>query len=88
MEIEITKMSPKGQVVIPSSVRKEAKFKVSDKFLVFGEDDLVIFKRIKKPEIEKSFLEVTDKLKDVVIEEDFTRKDLGKLVKEVRAGKK
>jgi AbrB family looped-hinge helix DNA binding protein len=44
-----TKMSSKGQVVIPEDIRKKLKLKTGSQFVVMGEDDVVILKAIKPP---------------------------------------
>jgi AbrB family looped-hinge helix DNA binding protein len=44
-----TKMSSKGQVVIPEDIRKRLKLETGSQFIVMGEDDVVILKTIKPP---------------------------------------
>lgn len=44
-----TKMSSKGQVVIPDEIRKRMKLKTGAQFVVIGENDVVIFKTIAPP---------------------------------------
>jgi len=44
-----TKMSSKGQVVIPEDIRKRLKLKTGSQFIVMGENDVVILKTIKPP---------------------------------------
>lgn len=51
-EIELTTTSPKGQVVIPKSIREKLNIKEGTKFAVYGRDDIIIFKKIKMPTIE------------------------------------
>ncbi len=47
--IATTKMSSKGQVVIPEDIRKRLKLKAGSQFVVLGEDDVVILKTISAP---------------------------------------
>ncbi len=47
-----TKMSSKGQVVIPENIRKRLKLKAGSQFVVVGEDDVVILKAIAAPSME------------------------------------
>ena len=44
-----TKMSSKGQVVIPEEVRKRLQLVAGTQFLVLGEDDVVILKMVRPP---------------------------------------
>lgn len=60
MEIAITKISSKGQIVIPSSMRKD--MSVGEKLLIIKDHDRLIMKKI---------TEVTKKLKEDL---DFARR--------------
>jgi AbrB family looped-hinge helix DNA binding protein len=44
-----TRMSSKGQVVIPEDIRKRLKLKTGSRFVVVGKDDMIIFKTIAPP---------------------------------------
>ena len=44
-----TRMSSKGQIVIPEDVRKRLGLETGAQFLVVGENDVVILKTIAKP---------------------------------------
>jgi AbrB family looped-hinge helix DNA binding protein len=48
-----TKMSSKGQVVIPEDIRKRLNIKVGAQFVVVGENDVIIFKSISQPSMEE-----------------------------------
>ncbi len=47
--VSTTKMSSKGQVVIPENIRKQLNLKAGDQFVVVGEKDVVILKNISPP---------------------------------------
>ena len=49
--VATTKMSSKGQVVIPEDIRKRLNFKTGDQFVVVGDKDVVILKSITPPSI-------------------------------------
>ena len=49
MTVEITKMSSKGQVVIPQHIREELDAREGSIFAVIGSKDSVILKRIETP---------------------------------------
>jgi len=51
-EISTTKMSSKGQVVIPEDIRKKLGLKSGSRFMVLGEKDVVILKTIAPPSME------------------------------------
>lgn len=84
MEVELTKISEKGQIVIPSSLRKEMNINTSDKFLMFGENGTIIIKKIDKIPIKKTFDEIAKPLQRAAKQLGLTRKDLRKAIKDVR----
>ncbi len=48
-----TKMSSKGQVVIPEDVRKRLNLKAGTQFVVVGDSDVVILKAITPPSMDE-----------------------------------
>lgn len=48
-----TKMSSKGQVVIPDEVRKRLNLKAGTQFVVVGDNDVVILKAITPPSMDE-----------------------------------
>ena len=67
MNIELTKLSSKGQVVIPSSVRDMLGMKEGETLAVTTRDDLIVLKKVVNPleddletldEIKKSWKEI------------------------------
>lgn len=48
-----TKMSSKGQVVIPDEVRKRLNLKAGAQFVVVGDNDVVILKAITPPSMDE-----------------------------------
>ena len=62
MDVEITKMTSRGQVVIPQDIRQSKGLKEGEKFLVYDTGDSIVLKRIKNlqkakdiEEFEKTF---------------------------------
>ena len=47
--VATTKMSSKGQIVIPEAVRDQMNLEAGAQFVVIGEKDVVILKSIMKP---------------------------------------
>lgn len=47
--VETTRMSSKGQIVIPEAIRNRLGLKTGDKFLVLGDKDFVILKTLSNP---------------------------------------
>lgn len=51
--VSTTKMSSKGQVVIPENIRKQLNLKAGTQFVVVGEKDVVILKNIAPPSLDE-----------------------------------
>jgi len=51
--VATTRMSSKGQVVIPEDIRKQLRLKAGSHFVVLGKDDVVILKAISPPAMEE-----------------------------------
>ena len=51
--VATTKLSSKGQVVIPENIRKKLHLKAGAQFVVVGDKDVVILKNISPPMIEE-----------------------------------
>jgi len=58
--VETTRMSSKGQIVIPEAIRNRLGLKTGDKFLVLGDKDFVILKTLSNP----SMTEFNDLIKE------------------------
>jgi AbrB family looped-hinge helix DNA binding protein len=50
--IATTRMSSKGQVVIPETIRKQLNLNAGDQFIVVGEGDVVILKAVTVPDMD------------------------------------
>jgi len=85
-DLATTKMSSKGQVVIPESIRKRLKLKTGSQFVVVGDNDVVILKAIASPslaEFDSLILEARRQGKQSGIK----KSDIAAAIKKVR-GKK
>ena len=51
--VSTTKMSSKGQVVIPENIRKQLNLKAGAQFVVVGDKDIVILKNILPPTLDE-----------------------------------
>ena len=53
--VELTKLSSKGQIVIPQQVRDELKLKDGETFAVIGREDTIILKKVSVPSPKEVF---------------------------------
>ncbi len=47
--IEVTSISSRGQVVIPQNLREKLRINEGEKFVVIGEDNMIILKKLEMP---------------------------------------
>jgi AbrB family looped-hinge helix DNA binding protein len=84
--IATTKMSSKGQVVIPEEIRKRLKLKSGSRFVVVSERDVVILKRISPPSMDEFDALIADARKKAK-EVGMTRSDIDEAIVRVRGRK-
>jgi AbrB family looped-hinge helix DNA binding protein len=83
-DVATTKMSSRGQVVIPESVRSEMGLKPGSKFVVMWHDDVVMLKVISPPSLDE-FRVLQKELQQQAREKGLKRKDVGKAIAKVRS---
>jgi len=86
VNLTTTKMSSKGQVVIPEDIRNRLNLQVGSQFVVVGEKDVVIFKSITQPSM-KDFDKLIAKARKQAKKTGLKRSDIHKAVTEARGRK-
>ena len=81
--VATTKMSSKGQVVIPEDVRKALGLDVGAQFVVMGDGDVVILKKIETPG-RREFLALAAKAKSQARRAGMKPSDIREAVRSVR----
>jgi len=82
--VSTTKMSSKGQVVIPENIRKNLNLKAGAQFVVVGDKDVVILKSITPPSIDE-FDELITKARMDGKKAGLKKTDITDAIKKVRA---
>ncbi|HLE74808.1 MAG TPA: AbrB/MazE/SpoVT family DNA-binding domain-containing protein [Candidatus Bathyarchaeia archaeon] len=80
VEASTTKVSSKGQVVIPVNVRKAAGLKKGEKLLAIAFDDTVVLKRI----VDRTFEETVKPIWDRVRRMGLTEEDVDALIQKAK----
>ena len=84
MEAEMTRVSSRGQVVIPGPIREKLGLKDGSRLIVFGEGDTIILKKVgftSALERKQTLSSIRKKVKNLGI----TRRDVSREVEAVRA---
>ena len=81
-----TKLSSKGQIVIPEEIRERLGLKPGDQFVVVGDKDVVILKAISAPSLEEFDSLITESRRQAR-RAGMKRSDVQQAVRERRARK-
>ncbi len=81
-----TRMSSKGQIVIPEAIRKRLNLRPGVQFVVVGEEDVVILKAINSPGME-AFDKLIRQARQQAKMADLKRTDITKAVSKARGRK-
>ncbi|TVP60766.1 MAG: AbrB/MazE/SpoVT family DNA-binding domain-containing protein [Gemmatimonadales bacterium] len=82
-KVATTKMSSRGQVVIPEEVRKRLGLGAGSQFVVLGEGDVVVLKAIRAPSL-KDFDRLVSQAESAVEKAGMTPEDIEAAIREVR----
>jgi AbrB family looped-hinge helix DNA binding protein len=78
-----TKLSSKGQVVIPEEIRKRLGLEAGAQFVVVGEGDVVVLKALKAPRM-SDFKALLDEAQKSAEAAGLTPEDVERAIREVR----
>ena len=81
--IATTKMSSRGQVVIPESIRNRLKLGPGVQFAVFGQEDVIMFKVINPPAPDE-FERLKRELQQQARQDGLKQSDIIKAIAKVR----
>lgn len=83
-DVATTKMSSKGQIVIPEDIRKKLGLQPGSQFVVIGEDDTVILKMITAPDMSQ-FDELISRARTQARKAGLKRSDISSAIKKIRS---
>jgi len=81
--VEVTSLSSKGQIVIPSTIRNEMSIETGAKFVVISDGDTILLKPIHAPSAEE-FKRLKLETDRFVKENNLKQEDLPMIIKKVR----
>jgi len=73
---ETTKMSSRGQVVVPRAIRNELKLSEGDTFAIFAAEDMLVLKKINIPTAEEAFEKLNAWGVEVAAKKGLKQKDV------------
>ena len=82
-EVTITRLSSKGQIVIPKTLRNLLSLRAGEVFAMFGEGDTIVLKKLELPS-DTEFEELLNWGSDYAKKKKISRKDILKAISELR----
>jgi AbrB family looped-hinge helix DNA binding protein len=82
-DVSTTKLSSRGQVVIPEEIRRRLRLEPGTQFVVVGDADTVILKRIKAPSV-KEFDALVSRARQAAKKAGLREEDIVAAIRRVR----
>jgi AbrB family looped-hinge helix DNA binding protein len=84
LAIELTRLSQKGQVVIPNAIRKQLGLREGTRFLVVGIGHSIVLRKLEMSEEKKRLRELLDESRRKAEKVGFTAKEIEQLIRKTR----
>lgn len=81
---DMVTISSKGQLVIPSNVRKSMAIRKQDKFLLVHDRDTILLKRVHEEKLKTRMKELVGKFRSDIKESGISGKDLEAVIRQAR----
>ena len=82
-KVEITSVSSRGQIVIPQNLRNRMKIHEGEKFVVIGEDDTIVLKKLEMPSF-SGVDKLLKKTREFAKKKGIKESDIEEAVKNIR----
>ncbi len=83
-KIEVTSISSRGQVVIPQVIREQLNIHEGEKFVVIGQDDTIVLKKLEMPSF-KGFDRLLKKTREFAKSKKIKPEDVEEAIKRTRS---
>jgi bifunctional DNA-binding transcriptional regulator/antitoxin component of YhaV-PrlF toxin-antitoxin module len=83
-DVEIVKMSSKGQLVVPQDIREVSSLNIGERFVAFPISEGVLFKKVKIPDIKIDFESLSKEIEQQFEKNDVKKEDIKKAIKWIR----
>ena len=83
-DIELVKMSGKGQLVVPQDIREMARLSPGERFVAFPVQEGVLFKRVDIPKVKLDFKSLTKEIETQFKKSNIKKGDVKEAIKWAR----
>ena len=85
-DMELIKMSGKGQLVVPQDIRETARLSPGQRFVAFPVQEGVLFKRVDIPKVKLDFKSLTKEIEGQFKKSNIKKSDIKEAIKWARKG--
>ncbi len=85
MGTAITKVSSRGQIVVPTDLRRILKLKEGTKLLIYTKGNILIAKKLSEPVVEKTFEEIVEPIRARAEKSNVKKSDVERTISEYRS---
>lgn len=82
--LEVTSLSSRGQIVIPQGIRERLHLQEGEKFVVIGEGDTIVLKKLGVPSF-KGFAKLLQKTREFAKKNGLKPSDVDEAIQRVRS---
>ena len=84
MSLDFTRLSEKGQIVIPNEMRKRMKLKEGTRFVILGLDDTLVLRKLELSQERKKLKQLLAKSREKAKKVGFSQREIDRLVESSR----
>jgi len=84
MSLDFTRLSEKGQVVIPSEMRKKMKLKEGTRFVILGLEDTIVLRRVQLSAEKRALRKTLTRFRTVAQKSGFSGTEIERMIEASR----
>jgi AbrB family looped-hinge helix DNA binding protein len=84
MALELTRLSERGQVVIPTELRKSMNLKEGERFIIMGVGDTIVLRKLDLSQERLRLKKLIRESREKARKSGFTEEEVAKLIRETR----
>ncbi len=88
MALELTRLSERGQIVIPTEIRRKMHLKEGERFIVMGLDDTIVLRKIELSEERLRLKDLIQRSRKRASKVGFSDKEIEQLIAKTRTASK
>jgi len=84
MEVEMTRLSERGQIVIPTELRRSMNLKEGERFIIMGVGDTIVLRKLELSQERTRLKKLIRESREKASRVGFSEEEVTKLIRETR----